>query len=171
MSCALQSGHTIDCRDSIGGVKRFRLIEFANVTGITIAAGVVTAITKAATKVFYTFELPKETGNIKDDGTGSEQNGSIFYKHTATMILNKLQTVLRNHVYTIGMNKLMIVAEDRNGKGWLLGRDGGMYMVTAAGDSGTAAGDRSGWTITFEGTEPEPMIEVDAATLATLETA
>ncbi len=53
MPCALTQGYTLDCKDSLGGIKAVWLINHANVTAVTEASGIVSAITKAANKVFY----------------------------------------------------------------------------------------------------------------------
>lgn len=154
----------------MGGAAELHVMEFANAASITETAGVVTTITKATAKQFYKYVLPRETGSFKDSAQASEANGSLFYKHAVKMVLNKLQSTLRNELLLIAKNKLLIVAKDRNGKYWLLGKTGGMFLTAQESGSGTAAGDRSGYDLDFEGTEPEPMVEVDAATAATLET-
>jgi len=62
MACALTQGYTLDCKDSLGGIKAVWFISSANVSSVTEASGVVSAITKASGKVFYKYELVKNTG-------------------------------------------------------------------------------------------------------------
>jgi hypothetical protein len=52
MACALTQGYALDCRDSLGGITEVYFIEFKNVSAVTEASGVVSAITKGAGKVF-----------------------------------------------------------------------------------------------------------------------
>ena len=61
MSCALTSGYSLDCKDSSGGITEVYFIEKANVSSVATASGVVTALTKAAGKRFWKYELPKES--------------------------------------------------------------------------------------------------------------
>jgi hypothetical protein len=161
--CALTSDLTLDCRDSLGGIKNVFFIEFANVNAVTDTAGVVTALTKAAGKKFYKYELPRETGSFKSAVQSNEQNGTLFFNQELKIVVNKLQTTIRNEVLLLAMNRLMAVAEDRNGKYWLLGRTGGLLLSGGELGSGTAYGDRSGAELDFSGQEPQPAIEVTTA--------
>ncbi len=52
MACALTQGYTLDCRDSLGGITEVYFIEAGNVSSITEASGVVSAIVKGSGKVF-----------------------------------------------------------------------------------------------------------------------
>lgn len=61
MACALTQGYNLDCRDSYGGVKEIYIAETSSVTAITASAGVITAIDKTGTKVFYKYNLVAHT--------------------------------------------------------------------------------------------------------------
>ena len=54
MACTIIQGETIDCRDSVGGIKEIYLTEFANVPqgNITATSGTITAMTCSSTKNF-----------------------------------------------------------------------------------------------------------------------
>lgn len=168
MPCALTQSLTLDCRDSIGGLKSVMFIEFANVTAITAAAGVVTAITKAAGKKFYKYELVKETSQFTETFTSSVQNGTFYYAQELSIVLNKLQTNVRNEILLLAQNSLLSIAEDKNGKYWLLGRLNGLDVTGGNAASGTASGDRSGYTITLTAQEKEMAIEVNGGIIAAL---
>ena len=79
MPCALTQGYTLDCKESIGGIKAVWFIPFADVTTITEASGVVTTITKSAGKVFYKYQLVKQTSSLTENITASVENGTVFY--------------------------------------------------------------------------------------------
>lgn len=168
MPCALTQSLTLDCRDSIGGLKSVMFIESGNVTAITAAAGVVTAITKAAGKKFYKYELVKETSQFTETFTSSVQNGTFFYAQELAIVLNKLQTNTRNEILLLAQNNLLAIAEDKNGKYWLLGRLNGLDVTGGNAASGTANGDRSGYTITLTAQEKEMAIEVQSSIIAGL---
>ena len=143
-------------------------IESANVTGITAAAGIVTAITKAAGKKFYKYDLAKETSAFTETFTSSVQNGTFFYAQELSVVLNKLQTNVRNEILLLAQNNLLAIAEDKNGAYWLLGRLNGLDVTGGTAESGTASGDRSGYTITFTGQEKELAIAVNSGIIAAL---
>lgn len=171
MACALTSGYSLDCKDSSGGIVEIYFMEKANATTISEASGVVTGITKANGKRFYKYELPKETGSLTETINGNVQNGTIFYSSELKLIVNKLNTTVRNEIKLLAQNTLIAVAKDNNGKYWMVGKSRGVDLTTGTSGTGTAFGDRSGYDLTFAGSEPEPMIEVNGATAAALETA
>lgn len=171
MPCALTSGYALDCKDSSGGIVEIYFMEKANATTISEASGVVTGITKATGKRFYKYELPKETGSLTETINGNVQNGTIFYSSELKLIVNKLNTTVRNEIKLLAQNTLLAVAKDNNGKYWLVGKSRGVDLTTGTSGTGTAFGDRSGYDLTFTGSEPEPMIEVNSSVAAALETA
>jgi len=168
MPCVLTQSLPLDCRDSIGGLKSVMFIEFANVTAITAAAGVVTAITKAAGKKFYKYDLAKETSQFTETFTSSVANGTFFYAQELSIVLNKLQTNVRNEILLLAQNNLLAIAEDKNGSYWLLGRLNGLDVTGGTASSGTANGDRSGYTITLTAQEKELAISVNSGIIAAL---
>lgn len=170
MACALTQGYTLDCRDGIGGIKEVYFIETPNVTAITEASGVVTAITKATGKRFYKYSLIRETSNFDETITGNEQNGTIFFAQTLQIIINKRQTSVRNEILLLSRNNITAVVVDNNGKAWLAGRELGLVLNGGTASSGTAWGDRNGYTLPFTGNERQLAPEVQASILNTLET-
>ena len=168
MSCSLTQGYTLGCRDSVGGVPEVRFIEFNNVTAITAAAGVVSAMTTAATTKFWKYQLPKQTSQFTETTNASEENGTIFYQQDLQIVLNKMSASLRNEFLLLGQNRLMAIVTDRNGVYWLLGSEGGMYLTAGSAGTGTAMGDRNGYDVTFTAMETIPMLSVDAGIIAAL---
>lgn len=168
MACALTQGYTLDCKDSLGGIKAVWLIAHANVSSVTEASGIVSAITKAASKVFYKYELVKNTGALTETITASVENGTVFYAQELSVVLNKLQANTRNEILLLAKNTLMAVVQDANDKYWLLGRYTGLDVTGGTAATGTAQGDRSGYTLTFTGGEKELAPEVASGIIAGL---
>lgn len=152
----------------MGGIKAAWFISHANVTAVTEASGVVTAITKAAGKVFYKYQLVRNTSSVTENITASVENGTVFYAQELSIILNKLQANTRNEILLLAQNSLMAVFQDANDKYWLLGRVNGIDLTGGNGASGTAQGDRSGYTLTFSGGEKELAPEVASNVIAGL---
>jgi hypothetical protein len=168
MACALTQGYTLDCKDSLGGLKSVLFIESENVSVDTEVAGVVTDIQLAVGKYFYKYELVKETSQFTETVTASVQNGTIFYAQELTIVLNKLQANTRNEILLLAKNNLVAIVEDKNGKYWYLGQDGGLDISGGTAASGTAAGDRNGYELTFSGQEKELAPEVTSSIIAGL---
>lgn len=170
MPCVLTQGYTLDCKDSLGGIKTLWLINHANVTAVTEASGIVSAITKAATKVFYKYELVKNTGALTETITASVENGTVFYAQELSIVLNKLQANTRNEILLLAQSTLMAVVQDANDKYWLLGRVQGVDVTGGTAATGTAQGDRNGYALTFTGSEKQLAPEVTSGIIAGLTT-
>lgn len=170
MACALTQGFTLDCRDGIGGLKEVYIIEKGNVSSVTESSGTITAITKLTGKRFWKYQLVRETSSSLENIVGNEQNGTLYYDQTVTIVLNKRQASVRNEIMLLAQNFLMIVGVENNGSAFLYGREQGVQLLTGNGGTGTAWGDRNGYSLPFNGKEKELAPEVLAAVIATLQT-
>lgn len=170
MACALTQGYSIDCRDSAGGVKSVYFIELENVTGVTAAAGLVSAIAKANNKRFWKYNLQRSTAEATEEYQDSIENGTSFNKQTLSIVLNKLQASTRNEIALLAQNRLVAVVESQSGRFWLYGMSNGLMREGGKAAMGKAFGDRNGYELTFTGEEVIPAYEVSSAVVATLET-
>jgi hypothetical protein len=168
MACALTQGYVLDCKDSLGGITEVYFMSKQDLSSYTAASGVVTAITKASGKKFYKYELVKETSSVTETINTSVENGTIFYQQELVTILNKLQVNSRNEILLLAKNLLVAIAKDNNGKYWIMGLTNGIDMTAGTGQTGTAYGDRSGYSLTFTGKEPELAYEVSGSIIAGL---
>ena len=168
MACALTQNYNLDCRDSVGGIKEVYFIETPNISGFTEASGVVTAITKVAGTKFYKYQLVKQTSMFEDVLTVNEENGTLYSVQKLSIVLNKLQANTRNEILLLGKNLITAVVADRNGKYFFLGATNGLVVKTAKGESGTKMGDRNGYVIEFDGSEPLMAQEVSSSIIAGL---
>jgi len=163
MACALTQGYTLDCKDSVGGLTAVYFAPWEDLATVTIAAGVVTTLTMDASKKFYKYELVKESSNFAEAVNTNVQNGTVFYTQTLEVILNKLQVNTRNEILLLAKNRLAVIATDNNGDNWFLGVAYGLDLTGGGSATGTAFGDRSGYTLTFTGNEKELAPKVTAA--------
>ena len=168
MACALTSNYTLDCRDSNGGLVEIYFIEEGNVESITEASGVVTAITKASGKVFRKYEQDQDTAFFVENLNSNVQNSSLFYQQELTIVCNKMQTATRNELLLLNKNRLIAVAKDANGAYWLLGKTRFLHATAGNSGSGTASGDRNGYTFTYTALEPSLAPSVDSTIIAGL---
>jgi len=168
MPCALTQGYVLDCKDSIGGIKAVWFIAAGDVTAVTEVSGVVTAITKAAGKVFYKYQIVKNSSSLTENINANVQNGTVFYAQELAIILNKMQANTRNEILLLAKNNLVSVVQDANDKYWLLGKTNGLDLSAGSAATGTAQADRSGYTLTFSGGEKELAPEVTSSIIAGL---
>lgn len=167
MSCALTTAYSLDCRDSIGGVKKIYFGVWSANTSWTITTGTVTAIVTGA-PTFYGYQQEIETANWAEQIQTNRANGTLFYEQDVTAILYKMQATLRNEIYLLAQNRLVIIVLDENGKYFMLGRQRGAMMEPSTSGSGTARGDRNGYELKFKAKEPLPAEEVSSSVVSTL---
>lgn len=170
MSCALTQGYTLDCIDSMGGVKEVYLIEFANVSSYTVAAGVVTALVKASAKQFYRYAQVKNTSDASENMAVNEENGTRVVEQSVKIILNKLQTSVRNEMMLVAANRCMAVVVDKNDKPWIYGIKNGLTAKQISAKTGTQMADRNGYEVELMGQEPELAYEVNSSVFTVLTT-
>ncbi len=168
MACALTQGYTLDCRDSVGGIKSLYIIEIDNVSGITEASGTVSAIAKANGGRFYKYNLTKNTAEATETFTDSRENGTSFYAQSVAFVLNKMQVAWRNEISLIAQNRLLCVVEDANGSYWLYGKENGLMREGGTAKTGMALGDRNGYEITLTGEEKNMAYAVSSGIIAGL---
>jgi ligand-binding sensor domain-containing protein len=170
MACALTSGYTFDCKDNIGGLKSVWFIGYNDVASVTEASGVITAITKDAGKVFYKYQLVRNTASFTENIAGSIENGTVVFNQELLIVINKMQTSMRNEMLLLAKNNMMAVVEDQNGRYWLAGRFNGLDLLAGSVSTGLAQADRNGYSFTFSGGEKESAPEVQSAVISTLTT-
>jgi hypothetical protein len=155
MACALTQSYTLDCKDSIGGLKAVWFAAIEDIDTWTGSAGTYTAVTMDAGKYFWKYDLVKESSNFAEAVNTNVQNGTVFYAQTLEIILNKLQVNTRNEILLLAKNRLVALVQDNNDKTWVLGYDNGLDITGGGSATGTAFGDRNGYTLTFTGNEKE----------------
>ena len=174
MPCALNSGYSIDCRESIGGIQAIWLIENSALydasgnSRVSESSGTVTGMTKASGKRFYKFEVPRATASASSNLTGSQENGTIFFTHQVMFPINSRNASIRNIITTLAKNRLTFVTYDMDGTYSMYGKDFGLFLDTTESGSGTAPGDRQGSMLTFTSQETDDFLVVSASVAANL---
>ena len=170
LCAALTSDILFGCDVGVGGEKELYLIELENITSYTESSGTITAITKAAGKVFRRYQLVQETANFDEDIVGNLQNGTLYYDQKGLIVINKQRVAVRNEIMLLAKNRVVAVVIDNDGNNKLYGRVNGLRTPSGKASSGTAWGDRNGYSINLEGKEVELAPFVTDAVIATLQT-
>jgi len=166
MSCtALTRGRAIDCRNSAGGIKAIYVAPFDAVTAV-VASGEVTDLDLSPVDLFK-YNLKRGQGSVTESIVGSTENGSIYYTPSVNIKLHKLTKEDQNELKLLGSARVVIFAElnamDSNGKHTILmiGRNSGLELNAGSVTSGAGLGDMSGYDLTFDGMEFDPMAIVE----------
>lgn len=164
MACDITSGFSLQCRDSVGGIKNIYILS-GSVDTVTASNGSISDL--SGTGVFYKFELPRNVGDFTETPNPSLENGSVFYTQTVNAAFHKLQASIRNQVKVLAQNPaLKIVVETNNGTDdnvgqfFYIGETRGATLTAGSGTTGTAFGDANQYALTFEATEPYPAQEI-----------
>lgn len=169
MACLLTQGFTIDCINSVGGVKTLYIADFNDlVTAPTITAGAVTAMTLATGKKFWTYKLEKQNASATQSLKKSVENGTVYYEAKYDFNIKKMAVASQNELTLLAQNRLLVIHLDNNGKYWLFGVNAGCDLLTNEGTSGKAFGDLNGYTASITGMEAAMWYEVPSAIIATL---
>lgn len=170
MACALTQGYTLDCRDSIGGVKEVYIIERGNIASLTELSGVITAGTKVTGKRFWKYEQIRDTSEAFEEITGSTENNSIYYNQTVSIQISKMAASVRNEILLLAQNRLTIVVTTQEGTSFMYGKTNGLMLNAGRMQTGKAGADLNGYTLTFTGWEKEAAPTVGSAVVNSLTT-
>jgi hypothetical protein len=172
MACtALTKGRGLDCNRISGGIKYVYFGVYdqfdapIETTGIVQSGGEITDIEMGA-NVLYRYTMPLGTASLSESITGSRENGTIFYTPTLNVILNRLTKEDQNQIKLLGATTVVAFAQLNatltNGHDVIvgLGVENGLQLNAGTMDSGANWGDRSGYSLNFDGIEqlPFPMV-------------
>jgi hypothetical protein len=170
MACAIVSGYSLDCKDTVGGIKKIYVTELANVTAVTEnASGFVTSITKAAGKKYFTYELePRGQNNFTQAIQSDATVGTVAYEQTLTVNFVKLKYETQATLQNLIKNRLSVIIETKDGTYWLFGKDNGLEVTGGNANSGQAMNEFQGYTLTLSGMEKNLANEVSSSIISGL---
>jgi len=161
MSCSQTlSGIGRDCAANMGGIRRVLLANRSDVASITIATNKVTAITMEASKKFYEYNFRPGTSNMSSSYQVSPENGTKYVQTDLLMIFNRMETAKRVEVEAMAQADLYGIVEDNNGAYWLLGNENPLELSAGDANTGTARGDRNGYSVTLQDVAKVLPIEI-----------
>ena len=155
MACTLTTGRKLPCKSAFGGIKKVLFADFGTIGSITVdpTTKEVTAITDAATPpIWYEYDI-KGTSSLDTAVVSSRDNGTTFYTQTLNLTLTYLDALTQQELQTLAVARPYVVVEDYYGNSFLCGFENGMECTGGTVVTGAAAGDLSGFTLTFEGME------------------
>ena len=146
MGCAaLSKGRGIDCSKGLGGVKTVYLVNFEEVSGLTVVDRLVTAFSVADNPI-YQFHLPRRGGSVVEviNADVNSPTKAVYYSQGLTINLDKLDQCTQEILKELGEAKLMAFVVLNSGSG-------------TSGDNWSAWNGYE-WILTGEEKKPMPMM-------------
>ncbi len=166
MPCGLTQTIARGCLDAVGSIETIYVAEWSRVASVTEnSSGQVTAITMAGNSKFLEYQVEKGTGNFTQTQNSSKDNGTTFFDQVLTIPVNKTSLLKDLALKLTGYNRLMIIVKDNNGEYKLMGKTGA-NMTTNVSTTGTALGDKQGYTLTFNAQEASYAGTVDSSVIS-----
>ena len=163
MSCTQTlSGLTRDCSNSMGGIKEVYIANYDDVSGVTIASDIITAITMVNTAKFKKYTFRPQTAELAITPQVNKENGVTYFQSILSMVFAKMDTTKRLEINALSLGDLAIVVVDNNGKMWYLGKDNPVTLNTGEGGTGKAYTDANRYGISLEDNSLQLPYEVTA---------
>lgn len=165
-ACFNTSNIELGCASSVGGIKELYVVA-GSITGTSYTAdGVLSGVT--GTGNIYTFELQKQTSNFVETFQVSLENGTTFFEQVTTAVMNKIDQDKRNQLKLLARNRqIVLFVKDNNDTIFYFGGDfEGGFVSAGTGESGTAFGDRNGYSVSITTYSKEPATTLSSSTLS-----
>jgi len=167
MACTLTTGRKLPCKSAFGGIKKVLFADFGAIGDITV--GATKEATFTGTPTWFEFDV-KGNSSLETTVTSSRENGTTFYTQTLNLTLTYLDAKTQAELQTLATARPYIVVEDYYSNRFLIGAENGAECTGGTVVTGAAAGDLSGFTLTFEGMEETAPYFLDASQTLTLST-
>lgn len=170
MSCIINSGYALGCRDNTGGIQELYVRSYSSSTTYSYSSdGTVTGSTSPSGGTYYRIAQRAETSEfIAGEGQHSIENGTNFYNQTVNLSFTKYQASLRNLLYNLALAEVEVIVLDQNGNYFLVGEQNGANLTASNMNVGKAYGDMNGATCTLLAKEPTPARQVSSTFFSTL---
>jgi len=150
MACTLTTGRKLPCKSAFRGIKKVLFADFGAIGDITV--GATKEATCTGTPTWFECDV-KGNSSLETSVVSSRENGTTFYTQTLNLTLTYLDAKTQAELQTLAIARPYIVVEDYYGNSFLCGFENGMECTGGTVVTGAAAGDLSGFTLTFEGME------------------
>jgi hypothetical protein len=174
MSCEINAGRSVSCKDASGGIKGIYILNFVDtltanmviqtpanpvVQGDNLKVVAMNTGEDAGLNVYY-FQLRREMASLDINVNSSPENGTTFFEQQLVMNFNKFSVSDADKAKILSYGRPQIIVEDNQSNLILLGAANGMDVTSGSISTGQAFGDRNGVSLTFTGREVEPYFEL-----------
>ena len=157
-----------DCSPSMGGILEAYFANKEDLQQVTLSEDMISEITMAEGKKFVKFQFAKNTGSMSSTYTIDPTTGVRYVTTDLVLVFNRMETSKRVAITALAQNDLVAIVKDANNKYWFLGYNEAVTATTGDGMTGTARGDRNGYSVTLQDNSHEMPYEVDPSIVAAL---
>jgi len=163
MACILTTGRKVPCKSAFGGIKKVLFANFGTIASVTIDGTTkeATIVDGTPAPVWFEYDV-KGSSSLETAVTSSRENGTTFYTQTLNLTLTFLDAKTQSELELLAISRPYAVVVDYYGNSFLCGFENGMEVTGGTVVTGAAAGDLSGFTLTFEGMEEQAPLFLDA---------
>ena len=167
MACTLTTGRKLPCKSAFGGIKKVLFADFGTIDSVAVDSSTKEATITNGSPAPSWFEYDvKGSSSLETTVTSSRENGTTFYTQSLNLTLTYLDAKTQAELQTLAVSRPYAVVVDYYGNSFLCGLENGMELTGGTVVTGAAAGDLSGFTLTFEGMEETAPYFLDAAVTA-----
>ena len=164
MACTLTTGRKLPCKTGFGGIKKVYFADFGTLGTVTIDADK-TISAFSGSPAWFQFDV-KGNSSLEVTINSSRENGTTFFAQVLNLTLTYLDNATKEEIQLLAVSNPHLVVEDYYGNQLLCGLENGVECTGGTIVTGAAAGDLSGFTITFEGQEELAPYFVDAGVIS-----
>lgn len=157
-----------DCSPSMGGILEAYFANKEDLQQVTLSEDMISEILMAESKKFVKFQFAKNTGSMSSTYTIDPTTGVRYVTTDLVLVFNRMETSKRVAITALAQNDLVAIVKDANNKYWFLGYNEAVTATTGDGMTGTARGDRNGYSVTLQDNSHEMPYEVDPGIVAAL---
>ena len=157
-----------DCSPSMGGILEAYLANKEDVKGVIVEDEQVSAIEMEEGKKFLKFQFARNTGSMTSTYTKDPTTGVNYVTTDLNLVFNRMETTKRIAITALAQNELVAIVKDANNKYWYLGLNEAVTATAGDGVTGTARGDRNGYSVTLQDNSHQMPYEVNPDIIATL---
>ena len=155
------AGLAKDCLSSMGGIVEVYLANREAIDNLVLTAdGEIKDIQRVEDGQFFKYEFARNTGSLSSNYTVDDTTGAKYVVSDLVLVFNRMDTDKRIEITALAQSELVAIVKDANGKYWYLGYDEPISISAGDGLTGTARGDRNGYSITLQDNSLEMPHEV-----------
>ena len=160
MPCAISSGRTISCKDTVGGIKAVYIgndtgVDYPNSSTFAASGDVVSNI--GGTVTVYKFELVREKSSFTVTMNSDYATGTYSFSQALSLSFQKFESSDIADILLLAKGLPSIWVQDNNDNLFLLGAGFGMSLSGGNIVSGAGFADENGFTLEFTGKELNPV--------------
>jgi len=163
MSCDLNIGRAVPCKNVVGGIKSVYFVDYQDIDSSTITYDATNddAIeTIGGTPTAFQYDV-KGNSSFTQNVNSSRENGTTFYEQVLELTFTKLDKQSHKELKLMAYGRPRVFVEDYNGNIFLMGLEFGAEITGGTVVTGAARGDLSGYTLSLTAQEKIPANFLD----------